>query len=249
MRISKLQNIWISAKIITITVIISLYPIIWSIFNRCSRSFANMYLHKWADSLLRIVRVQCKVINPHNVTFSPQQSYVIMSNHRSHFDIPLIFAAFPEGSIRMLAKKELFRVPLFGQAMKKSEFLSIDRKSSQQAQQDLKTAREKMLSGVVLWMAPEGTRSLDGRLQRFKKGGFLLALETQATIVPVAICGSEKILPAKKLNFSLGESVTVRVGEPVLTSMYSVKNIRQLVKVVEERINDMIIEEEKACSL
>src|SRR4029079_5554001 len=92
---------------------------------------------------------------------------------------PLIFAALP-GSIRMLTKKELFRVPIWGRGLAAGEFVSLDRSQRQQAIRDLGAARDKMADGVILWVAPEGTRSKDGRLGSFKKGGFLLALENGA---------------------------------------------------------------------
>lgn len=236
MRANKLQKIWISFRIVLTTLKTSLWLLILAIFNKCSRTKVDAHVRGWAHKLLRIVRAEYKVFNPHNVIFSPKQCYIVMSNHRSHFDIPLIFAAFPHGSIRMIAKKELFKVPVFGRAMKQSEFFSIDRENAKQAQQDLKLARTKMLGGLVPWVAPEGTRSLDGKLQKFKKGGFLLALETQATIVPVVICGSEKILPAKKLDFGIGEKVTIHIAEPVDTSLYTIKDIRQLMALVNDRI-------------
>ena len=237
---TKLQKIWISTKIVCSTLQTSLLLLCLSLINKCSRSKVDAKVHKWAAKLLHIVDADYQVFNPHNVVFLPQQLYVIMSNHRSHFDIPLIFAAFPNGSIRMIAKSELFKVPVWGRAMKKSEFFSITRDNAKQAKQDLQLAQEKMLSGLIPWIAPEGTRSFDRKLQRFKKGGFMLALETGATIIPVAICGSEKILPAKTLDFGVGEKVIIGIAEPIVTTEYNIKNIRQLVTLTEERINNII---------
>jgi 1-acyl-sn-glycerol-3-phosphate acyltransferase len=241
MRANKIQTIWIIIRIITTTLRTSLWLLFLALFNKCSRSTVDLHVHKWARRLLQIVKVQYKVFNPYNVHFASQQCYVIMSNHCSHFDIPLIFAAFPHGSIRMVAKKELFKIPLFGWAMRQSEFFSVDRENAKQAQQDLKLAEIKMRNGIVPWIAPEGTRSLDGKMQKFKKGGFLLALETQATIVPVTICGSEKILPTKRLNFGIGEVVTIHIAEPISTSSCTIKEMKRLVALTQERISQAIV--------
>jgi len=144
-----------------------------------------------------------------------------MVNHRSHYDIPLSFVSLP-GSIRMLTKNELFKIPIWGKGMKAAEFISIDRKNLEQALKDLDEARRLMLSGIVLWVAPEGSRSRTGKLGEFKKGGFMLALQTGAIIIPVGIKGSETILPPDSLDFYLNRKVDITIGEPLDAALYNV---------------------------
>ncbi len=159
--------------------------------------------------------------------------YLFMSNHQSLYDIPILFTAL-KGRLRMVTKKELFNVPIWGQALKVSEFISIDRKDRYKAVQSLKEAARIMQSGINVWIAPEGTRSRDGKLLPFKKGGFMLALETGAQIVPVAIKGAYGVIPPKSFRLSLGHRVEVEFGQPIDASAYSVEQRDALMREVRE---------------
>ena len=158
-----------------------------------------------------------------------------MSNHSSLYDIPLMFVTLP-GSIRMLTKKELFRIPVWGKGMKDGEFISIDRDNRRQAFRDLEEAKKKLESGVTLWVAPEGTRSRTGKIGPFKKGGFMLAMKTGATIVPVGIRGSFEVLPAKTSCFELGRKAEIHIGTPIETRNLSKRDMDRLITEVESRI-------------
>jgi 1-acyl-sn-glycerol-3-phosphate acyltransferase len=184
------------------------------------------------------VNLSYEVFNPNGVRFEPNRRYVIMSNHSSLYDIPLTFMALP-GSIRMLTKKELFEVPIWGRGMAAGEFISIDRNNRRQAFRDLQEARKKMESGIILWVAPEGTRSRTGKLGPFKKGGFMLALQTGATIVPVGIRGANEVLPAKTTDLHVGCHAEFHVGRPIDTSRYSKKQINELMEEVENQIREL----------
>jgi 1-acyl-sn-glycerol-3-phosphate acyltransferase len=162
-----------------------------------------------------------------------------MSNHASHYDIPLTMATIP-GSLRMLVKKELCRIPIWGRAMKASEYISIDRTDRHQAKKDLELAKQKMESGIILWMAPEGTRSRTGELQPFKKGGFLLAFQTDAIIIPMSIRGAFNVLPPKTLDFQLHQHVDIHFSQPIDTKNYSIRDRERLMKDVEQAIRQAI---------
>lgn len=171
--------------------------------------------------------------------FNDGRRYIIMSTHASHYDIPVSFVSLP-GSIRMLAKKELFKIPLLGQAMAAAEFPSIDRSNRQNAVRDLDRARAMMESGIVLWAAPEGTRSPDGNLLPFKKGCFHLALDTEAVIVPVAIRGIHRVLPARSMQINLGQPVDVRVGTPIDTAGKSKEDLAGVMEEVRQRLEELL---------
>jgi 1-acyl-sn-glycerol-3-phosphate acyltransferase len=181
------------------------------------------------------VRIKKKVFDPFNIRIEPGKRYIIMSNHRSHYDIPLMILSLP-ASIRMLTKKELFRIPLWGRGMAAGEFISIDRHNIEQAKHDLKKAREKMEDGIVLWIAPEGTRSRTGRMGPYKKGGFILAIEAGAQIIPVGIRGSEKVLPPKTWEFFLDQKVDIHIGKPIDTAAYTLENKDELIEAVRREI-------------
>jgi 1-acyl-sn-glycerol-3-phosphate acyltransferase len=190
----------------------------------------------WSSGLVNAVHIKKTVFNPHNVRIEPGKRYIIMSNHRSHYDIPLTILSLP-ASIRMLTKKELFRIPLWGRGMAAGEFISIDRHNIEQAKKDLEKARGKMEDGIVLWIAPEGTRSRTGRMGTFKKGGFILAIEAGAQIIPLGIRGSEKVLPPKTWEFFLNQEVDIHVGKPIDASAYTLENRDELVEVVRREIS------------
>jgi 1-acyl-sn-glycerol-3-phosphate acyltransferase len=145
----------------------------------------------------------------------PGRAYVYMSNHQSHLDIPVLYATLPSPTIRMLAKKELFRIPLWGRGLRAAEFVEVDRSNHAHALQSIEQAAALVRDGVSIYLAPEGTRSRDGRIGRLKKGGFHLALGTGAPIVPVAVQGTIDILPRGGRVMHTGRTVRVRIGAPI----------------------------------
>ena len=146
---------------------------------------------------------------------SPDGAYVYMSNHQSHLDIPILYATLPSPTIRMLAKKELFQIPLWGRGLRAAEFVEVDRANHTRAVQSIEHAAKLIRGGVSIWMAPEGTRSRDGRIGKLKKGGFHLAKETATPIVPVAIRGTIDILPRGTRVMQTGKTVEVTIGAPI----------------------------------
>lgn len=145
----------------------------------------------------------------------PDGAYVYMSNHQSHLDIPVLYAALPPRTIRMLAKTELFRIPLWGPGLRAAEFIEVDRANHQRAIESVEHAARLVRDGVSIYLAPEGTRSRDGRIGPLKKGGFHLALGTGAPIVPVAVKGTLAILPRGGKVMKPGQRVDVTIGSPI----------------------------------
>jgi 1-acyl-sn-glycerol-3-phosphate acyltransferase len=145
----------------------------------------------------------------------PSRAVVYMSNHQSHLDIPMLYATLPSPTIRMLAKTELFRIPLWGRGLRAAEFIEVDRSNHGSAVQSIEQAARLLRDGVSIYLAPEGTRSIDGRIGKLKKGGFHLALGTGAPIVPVAIRGTIDILPRGRRVMRSGQRVRVQIGAPI----------------------------------
>jgi 1-acyl-sn-glycerol-3-phosphate acyltransferase len=143
------------------------------------------------------------------------RAYVYMSNHQSHLDIPMLYATLPSPTIRMLGKKELFQIPLWGRGLRAAEFIEVDRSNHDAARKSIEYAKRLVRDGVSIFLAPEGTRSRDGRIGPLKKGGFHLALGTGAPIVPVAIRGTIDILPRGARSARLGQDVYVTIGAPI----------------------------------
>jgi 1-acyl-sn-glycerol-3-phosphate acyltransferase len=157
----------------------------------------------------------------------PGKPLIVMCNHSSLYDIPVSFLSVP-GSLRMLTKKELFRIPVFSGALRRGEFVSIDRNDREQAIKDLQLAQSMMEDGIILWIAPEGTRSHDGKLGRFKRGGIRLAIQTGATIVPIAIKNSYEIQPGKQVGAVLGKRIQVEIGPGIDAADYTIGQRNEL---------------------
>jgi len=145
----------------------------------------------------------------------PGRAYVYMSNHQSHLDIPVLYATLPSPTIRMLGKTELFQIPLWGRGLRAAEFIEVDRSNPVAARKSIDYAARLVKDGVSIYLAPEGTRSRDGRIGKLKKGGFHLALGTGAPIVPVAVDGTIDILPRGGKVMKRGQAVTVTIGAPI----------------------------------
>lgn len=203
-------------------------------FGIMNRQIADQYIHQWASRLLWAAKATVHSKVPADLLKPMTERCVIyMSNHTSLFDIPICCVSLP-GSVRMLAKKELAKIFMFGRVLKQNEFIFIARHNRVEAIADLKRAAEKMQDGIRLWVSPEGTRSKDGQLLPFKKGVFKLAMETQAVIIPVGIHNAHQLLPAKTKDLSLGETITVRCQQPIDTQKYT--NLSEIMALTRERI-------------
>ena len=237
MKASPPRKILIMLVSLYVTLRITIIVLYWMNFKGgYPRKDGDGLLNWWSNGLVNAVRIQKTVFDPFGIRIEPGKRYIIMSNHRSHYDIPLTILSLP-ASIRMLTKKELFKIPLWGRGMAAGEFICIDRKNIEQAKQDLKKAREKMEDGIVLWISPEGTRSRTGRMGPFKKGGFILAIEAGAQIIPVGIRGSEKVLQPKTWEFFLDQKVDIHIGKPIDASAYTLENKDELIEAVRREIS------------
>jgi len=165
------------------------------------------------------------------------RSYILMSNHQSYYDIPLLYMTIPDkANLRMIAKKELYRIPLWGRGLKTAEFISIDRSDHEKSMESMEAAKEKMKSGIMIYVAPEGTRSRDGKLGEFKKGGFLLAIQTESIIIPIGLRGTEGAMPPDTWDFRLGQKIEAHVGTPIDTANFSIEERDTLMQEVRTQI-------------
>ena len=213
---------------------------LWDVYRgRHRRRTVDRRLRRWSARLLGLARMDSVLVNPEGIEIPRDRPVILMSNHGSLYDIPLLFFVLP-GSVRMLTKKELFSIPIWGRGMAAAEFISVDRKNHERALRDLDVARRKMEDGIAVWVAPEGTRSLDGALGPFKKGGFMLALQTGAMIVPIGIRGARQVLPTKTLlGLCYGVQASVHVGLPIDACAYGVERRDDLMLDVRARIQEL----------
>ncbi|MBA2653312.1 MAG: 1-acyl-sn-glycerol-3-phosphate acyltransferase [Tatlockia sp.] len=240
MKASKIRTLWIILVSAFFTANTCGRSTVKRFFGKTSRPWVDMTLAIWMNRILNLVGVKCKVINPYSVEPEPGKATIVMCNHSSLYDIPLSFKAFPKHSLRMLAKKELAKIPIMGKGMAAAEFPFIDRKNKHQAVKDLEVVRKLLESGIVMWIAPEGTRAKDGKLGKFKKGAFITAILAKATIIPIGIRGAYDILPARTFQFNLNQNAEIHIGKPIDASEYSIETRNQLVKVVYESMKDLV---------
>ena len=199
------------------------------IMGTSNRRWIDQLLNTWVRRMLKLLQIHCTVHNPKKIKPLAKRATIIMCNHSSLLDIPISLTAFPDYSVRMLAKKEMMKIPLMNRGMKAGEFPFIDRKNRQQAIRDLAHVRKLLESGIVMWIAPEGTRSRTQRVGPFKKGAFITAIQTDAVIIPMAVRGANNILPPHTLDLKLGQSAEVHVGDIVDTRQYTMDTKDQLI--------------------
>lgn len=240
MPIGRFRTLWLFIVLATYTAIACLQAIFKYIFGIPTRAWVDKIIHRWVDRLLKKTHVTYKVINPLNIQPQQGKATVLMCNHSSLFDIPLAFKAFPHHSIRMLAKNELSKIPIMGKGMAVAEFPFINRKNRFQAIKDLHYAKELMESGIILWVAPEGTRSEDSTLGPFKKGAFITAIQAKATIIPIGIRGASAIIPAKKLAINLRQHAEIHIGRPIDAAQFTLDDKNKLLIQTYTSINKLI---------
>lgn len=148
-----------------------------------------------------------------------EKPFILMSNHVSNMDIPTLFHAFPV-EFRFLTKHTLKYVPFFGWAMMAANFIFVDRSNPEKARQSIDAAAAAIAGGRSIAVFPEGTRSPDGHLLPFKKGGFVLAVKTGVQVIPVYLKGAYEAMPKDTFETKAAH-VEVRVGEAIDSREYT----------------------------
>ena len=222
-----IRTTYIMLWVVLTTIFWGTIAIIISFFTRTGNP-VHIIARIWARGILYVSRIRVKVNGLNQI--DPTQSYVYMSNHQSNFDIPVLLAHLPV-QFRWLAKAELFKIPLFGRAMQGAGYVKIDRFNQESAFQSIKEAAAKMKDGVSVMIFPEGTRSRDGRIRPFKKGGFIMAVDAGVPIVPIVLQGTWSIMEKSSLQINTGD-VVMNLEKPIATTNYSRQNKDELIEAV-----------------
>ena len=201
-------------------------------FDR-SGDLSHSCMRWWSRTCLRLGGIEIEVEGADRI---PRKGpFVVVANHQGQVDIMVLTIVLPF-KFFWIAKKELFRIPFVGWHMKLSGHVSVDRENRESAIRSMERASEKLLRGESLVIFPEGTRSRDGKLQRFKSGAFHMALQTGVPILPVAIRGSFAVLPKGSL-LPRPAGVSVRVFPPMPTAgmgMEAKEKLRENVRTMIE---------------
>jgi len=190
---------------------------------------------------LRLVGVRVEVRGLEHLV--PDQTYIFAPNHQSMIEVPLLITYLGRNP-GYLAKKEVFKYPIFGYGISLMGVVPVDRSNSVAAIESARLATEKLRAGKDYVVYPEGTRSPDGRMLPFKKGAFMMAVEAGVPVVPVSISGSSTIMPKGEIKI-LPSTIYVTIHAPISTAGYSRANISELVARTEEKVRSGLSDEER----
>jgi len=220
-----IRFLWLNAFVTVCTIIFCLWDLLLSIIGKDGRIIHFYVSVPWSKVVLWVCGIKVRAKGQENIDASVPRIY--MTNHQSYFDIFALLANI-NVDFKFIVKQELMRIPLFGFAMRKAGYIGIERGDMKKAIKSMNVAAEKVKGGVSILIFPEGTRSTDGRLQSFKKGGFHLAHKSGCDIVPVTITNSYRIVPKGSLKINKG-SIDMQIGKPISVKGYTKKNISQLI--------------------
>ena len=198
------------AAFIPLTFLLSVSAFVSTLFDASGRLYA-WHARLWARLGLALSGVNVTLAGTEHL---PEGPVIFMSNHQSNFDIFSLLAALPR-QIHWIAKKELFEIPVFGPSMRRGGYIPLDRSDGRKALQSMDEAATTIRQGKSVVLFPEGTRTLDGNLLSFKRGGFILARKAAVPVIPVTINGSGRINPANEIRLYSG-NIHITLHPPVV---------------------------------
>lgn len=226
------RTIFVWFCIVIATLVLGFCAFITYPFDRKGR-VVHHYARLWGKVALLANRVKVKIVGMDRL--NGKGPYIFMSNHQGSYDIFALLGHLPY-QFKWLAKKELFSIPFFGWTMAAAGYISIDRGGTRETVGAMNEAAQKIREGMSVVIFPEGSRSPNGSVQPFKKGGFTLAIKSKVPIVPISISGSRDIMPKDKLTALPGE-IQMFVDHPIETQHCSSKDREPLMKKVSETIS------------
>jgi 1-acyl-sn-glycerol-3-phosphate acyltransferase len=214
---------WLFLWALMATLILCIPVIIAALLSRTG-NLAFSLSKIWAYIMLAVSFVRTEIKNKAKIVKG--QSYVIISNHQSQYDILALVTTLGI-QFRWIGKKEVLKIPIFGYALYASRNIFIDRSNTARAIESINKGMDRLPKGAGVMVFAEGTRSADGRIQEFKKGGFMAAIMRQLPILPVTVNGSRRILPKGELVVKPGK-IQVVVGDPIDTDGYTTETVQEL---------------------
>ena len=212
----------VSALSMVVWIGISLSTLFWTFLIACVYA-----LHRLLDPQLRLAHRLASLWGRGLVSMAPgsrvtltgrqniplDRPVIFMANHQSYTDVPALF--FVPAQFKWMADEDLFQIPVFGWAMRMAGYIPVRRGDARHAVRSLQKARRLLARGISVFIFPEGTRSHTGVMGRFQSGGFRLAEETGAAIVPVVVSGTRQLLPRGSWAFRWGVGIWIDILPPV----------------------------------
>jgi 1-acyl-sn-glycerol-3-phosphate acyltransferase len=211
------------------TILLGTVSVLSSLFDRTG-NFPHKCARAWAWLVLRTtgVRVTVRGLDKLN----PRRSYVFASNHQSIYDIPIVFSSLPL-QLRIIAKDSLGNFPFLGWHLRRTGHLLVDRTNPGAG---ILKKMSRLIGGAQsLIVFPEGTRSVDGGVARFKGGIFLLAIDAGLPVVPISIARSRFVMLKGRLMTCPGD-VTLTIHDPISTQ----GTTRATARVFAERVREIV---------
>ncbi|MDJ0887752.1 MAG: lysophospholipid acyltransferase family protein [Desulfobacterales bacterium] len=193
---------------------------------------ARLFARSWARINSWFTPMLVKVEGRHHI--DPAQSYVIVCNHQSQYDIFVLYG-WLDIDFKWVMKQELRNIPVIGIACDKLGHIYVDRSNREAALKSIQAAKSRISDGTSVLFFPEGTRSRDGRLRDFKKGAFHFALDLQLPLLPITINGTRAILPSDTLDLFPGRA-TMMIHAPIGIEGFARSNIDELAARVRQSI-------------
>ncbi len=223
------------------TIVLGTASLISTLFDRTG-VFGHRCARAWAWLILKTSGVHVRVVGLDHL--EPGRSYVFAANHQSIYDIPIVFTALPL-QLRIVAKDSLGRIPFLGWHLRRTGHLLVDRRNPGAG--ILKRMSHLVSAARSLIVFPEGTRSVDGAVGRFKGGTFLLAIDAALPVVPVSIAGSRFVMRKGRLMVCPGR-VTLTVHPPMSTTGVTREQAREFAERVREVVRPLVDEPAEASS-
>jgi len=205
---------------------------IGSFFERKGKLMSFIAIN-WSKTILKIGKIKFNINGLKNIDL--RKNYFFVPNHESALDIPLVFASIPMHVVSV-AKIELSRIPFFGWSMIAGGHFFVDRSNHKKAMRAIEKARISMNKNPrSVFLFPEGTRSLNGKVGRFKKGGLKLAIDLGVSIVPVGIVGTNQFQSNLKKGLNIG-NIELNIGKPIQTKKIKEKELPSFVEELRKKV-------------
>lgn len=201
-----------------------------------SKDIFHIHAMDWAKKLLYICGVKLTVNNIFDTNLD--NDYVVIPNHTSLIDIPVLVSIIP--GIRIMYKRDLEKVPIFGWIMKNSPFIPLDRDDPKKAMLTLQQTVNSMIDGTSVVIFPEGTRAAGEAIGEFKRGAFYMAIKAKKPLLPVSIKGTHQVLPNSSICLR-PYPVTVNISKPIeISDSITRAEEKQLIQDVHSIVSDLI---------
>lgn len=234
---SRLRSYFIFDPLIwLITVVLGIISIPVSLLGEKGR-ILHGFARFWSQLIMKIICSPTTVTGLNKIDTSKPLVYAV--NHASALDIPVLYVYLPF-QFRIAFKKELLAYPIVGWHLRRSGQVCVDQQNPAASIGSIRSALKSLKSGMPLVIFPEGGRTPDGQVKPFLPGAFFLAIKAQVDVVPVALVGTYELLPMDTYHIKC-RPLEMRVGQPISTASYSLRNMEELSDKVHQAVEDLYL--------